>query len=45
MIFHALFIGSTGAGKTNALLYWLRRLFSDRKDVASSSSTRTATPP
>ena len=34
MLFHALFIGSTGAGKTNALLYWLRRLFSNRKDVA-----------
>ena len=34
MIFHALFIGSTGAGKTNALLYWLRELFASRKDVA-----------
>jgi len=34
MIFHALFIGSTGAGKTNAMLFWLRRLFSNRKDVA-----------
>ena len=34
MLFHALFIGSTGAGKTNALLYWLRKLFSNRKDVA-----------
>jgi|SRR5450759_4948403 DNA helicase HerA-like ATPase len=33
MIFHALFIGSTGAGKTNAMLYWLQRLFSNRKDV------------
>ncbi len=27
MVFHALFIGATGAGKTNALLYWLRQLF------------------
>src|ERR1700674_2557699 len=34
MIFHALFIGSTGAGKTNAMLFWLRRLFSNRKDIA-----------
>ena len=34
MVFHSLFIGSTGAGKTNALLYWLLRLFTDRKDVA-----------
>src|SRR5438132_8841260 len=34
MLFHALFIGSTGAGKTNALLFWLNRLFSNRKDVA-----------
>ena len=34
MVFHALFIGSTGAGKTNAMLFWLRRLFSNRKDVA-----------
>jgi TraM recognition site of TraD and TraG/Helicase HerA, central domain len=34
MLFHALYIGSTGAGKTNALLYWLLRLFSNRKDVA-----------
>ena len=34
MLFHALFIGSTGAGKTNALLYWLQRLFTNRKDVA-----------
>jgi predicted transcriptional regulator len=34
MIFHALFIGATGAGKTNAMLFWLRRLFSNRKDVA-----------
>src|SRR5438132_14033184 len=34
MLFHALFIGSTGAGKTNALLYWLNRLFSNRKEVA-----------
>ncbi|MDG6925482.1 MAG: ATP-binding protein [Nitrososphaerota archaeon] len=33
MRFHALYIGSTGAGKTNALLYWLLRLFG-RKDVA-----------
>ena len=33
MIFHSLFIGSTGAGKTNALLYWLRRLFF-RGDIA-----------
>jgi DNA helicase HerA-like ATPase len=23
MLFHALYIGSTGAGKTNALLYWI----------------------
>jgi len=34
MLFHALFIGSTGAGKTNALLYWLREFFAKRKDVA-----------
>jgi len=34
MTFHALFIGSTGAGKTNATLFWLRRLFSNRKDFA-----------
>jgi hypothetical protein len=34
MVFHALFIGSTGAGKTNALLYWLREFFTNRKDVA-----------
>ena len=34
VISHSLFIGSTGAGKTNALLYWLRRLFSDRRDLA-----------
>ena len=34
MLFHALFIGSTGAGKTNALLYWLRKFFTNRKDVA-----------
>jgi DNA helicase HerA-like ATPase len=34
MVFHALFIGSTGAGKTNALLYWLHRLFGNRKDLA-----------
>ncbi len=34
MMFHALFIGSTGAGKTNALLYWLLGLFSGRKDAA-----------
>src|SRR5208282_5123547 len=33
MLFHALYIGSTGAGKTNALLYWILRLF-ERKDVA-----------
>ena len=33
MLFHALYIGSTGAGKTNALLYWMLRLF-ERKDVA-----------
>jgi hypothetical protein len=26
MVFHSLFIGATGAGKTNALLYWLERL-------------------
>jgi hypothetical protein len=23
MLFHTLYIGSAGAGKTNALLYWL----------------------
>ncbi len=34
MVFHTLFIGATGAGKTNAMLYWLQRLFSNRKDVA-----------
>jgi len=34
IIFHSLFIGSTGAGKTNAMLYWLRKLFTTRKDVA-----------
>jgi len=34
MVFHSLFIGATGAGKTNALLYWLQRLSRDRKDVA-----------
>jgi hypothetical protein len=34
MVFHSLFIGATGAGKTNALLYWLQRLSSDRRDVA-----------
>ena len=34
VIFHSLFIGSTGAGKTNAMLYWLRRLFVKRRDVA-----------
>jgi DNA helicase HerA-like ATPase len=34
VIFHSLFIGSTGAGKTNALLYWLLKIFSDREDVA-----------
>ena len=34
MVFHSLFIGSTGAGKTNALLYWLQRLFRDRKELA-----------
>ena len=34
MVFHSLFIGATGAGKTNALLYWLERLSRDRKDVA-----------
>jgi len=34
VVFHSLFIGSTGAGKTNALLYWLRRLLFERKDVA-----------
>ncbi|MDE1853266.1 MAG: type IV secretory system conjugative DNA transfer family protein [Thaumarchaeota archaeon] len=34
VIFHSLFIGSTGAGKTNAMLYWLRRLFMKRRDVA-----------
>ena len=33
MLFHALYVGSTGAGKTNALLYWLLRLFA-RKEVA-----------
>ena len=34
MVFHSLFVGSTGAGKTNAVLYWLNQLFSDKKDVA-----------
>jgi DNA helicase HerA-like ATPase len=34
MVFHSVFIGSTGAGKTNALIYWLLRLFTDTKDVA-----------
>jgi len=34
MVFHSLFIGATGAGKTNALLYWLERLSRDRRDVA-----------
>jgi DNA helicase HerA-like ATPase len=34
IVFHALFIGSTGAGKTNAMLYWLHRLLGNRKDVA-----------
>src|SRR5271157_1759713 len=34
MVFHALFVGSTGAGKTNAVLYWLHQLFSNKKDVA-----------
>jgi len=34
MVFHSLFIGSTGAGKTNALLYWLQRLFSGRRELA-----------
>jgi len=38
MAFHALFIGSTGAGKTNAMLFWLRRLFSNRKDIAEKCS-------
>jgi len=33
MRFHALYIGSTGAGKTNALLYWILRLFKE-KNVA-----------
>jgi DNA helicase HerA-like ATPase len=33
MVFHSLFIGATGAGKTNALLYWLERFSRDRKDV------------
>jgi DNA helicase HerA-like ATPase len=27
VLFHPLYIGSTGAGKTNALLYWLLKLF------------------
>jgi hypothetical protein len=30
MVFHSLFIGATGAGRTNALLCWLQRLSSDR---------------
>ena len=34
MVFHSLFVGSTGAGKTNAVLYWLNQLFSGKKDVA-----------
>src|SRR6267378_7114732 len=34
LLFHSLFIGSTGAGKTNALLYWLARLFINRTDLA-----------
>jgi DNA helicase HerA-like ATPase len=34
MVFHSLFIGATGAGKTNTLLYWLQRLSRDRRDVA-----------
>ncbi|MGP8058001.1 MAG: helicase HerA domain-containing protein, partial [Nitrososphaerales archaeon] len=34
MVFHSLFVGSTGAGKTNAVLYWLNLLFSGKKDVA-----------
>jgi len=34
MLFHALYIGSKGAGKTNAPLYWLLKLFSTRRDVA-----------
>ena len=33
VIFHSVFIGSTEAGKTNALLCWGLRLFSDREDV------------
>jgi hypothetical protein len=33
MVFHSLFIGSTGAGKTNTLLYWLQRLSRDRREV------------
>ena len=34
MVSHLLFIGATGAGKTNAMLYWMRRLFTERDDVA-----------
>jgi hypothetical protein len=34
VVFHSLFIGATGAGKTNTLLYWLGRLSRDRRDVA-----------
>jgi DNA helicase HerA-like ATPase len=34
LLFHALFIGSTGAGKTNALLYWLKGLFLRRTDLS-----------
>jgi predicted transcriptional regulator len=34
MVFHTVFIGATGAGKTNALLYWLHRLFTNRRDAA-----------
>jgi len=34
MVSHSLFIGATGAGKTNAMLYWMHRLFMERKDVA-----------
>ena len=34
MVSHSLFIGATGAGKTNAMLYWMHRLFTERDDVA-----------
>ena len=34
MVSHSLFIGATGAGKTNAMLYWMHRLFMERRDVA-----------